>query len=269
MTESGHTRSIDELDQSNYPSQETFSYSLDPTSNYTGIAILPDRMFALIFNHQNENILEIRSGESNDFPVKRSIVLHNIPNPIDDFCWCAERKEVLIMSDGCLFSYHLEEERVTNSLLIDREKNKCRVASNSTLIAAVDSRTLTLFDVQTLKLRRQKRLDHVCEDIEFDDEYFLSTHTGKLEFLNRSLFSIRRFAIGGTAISRFNKRLWLIADAFDDRLLWQSLDKLLLTICHIHQPKSLVVLPESARILVLCTEPNRLSIFDPLNSKTK
>ena len=251
--------SPEQLDQTNYSSKETFAVALDPSTIYTGLALLPPHGFALISHRNDENLLEIRSCESNEFEVQRSIVLTDIPTLINDFIWCPARNELLLMSDGILFSYNVDDERVTNRIQIDAEKNQCRVACNSTLIAAVDSRTLTLFEIDTLKLRRQKRLDHVCEDIEFDDQYFLSTHTGKLEFLNRSLFSIRRFSIGGTALCRFNSRLWLIADAYDDRLLWQSLDKLLLTIPHVHQPKSIVVLPISSLSLIHISEPTRRS----------
>lgn len=264
MTETNLPRSPDQLDQTNYSIDETFSVDLDPHLNYSGIAFVPQHGLALIFNENNEkNLLEIRSIESNSFELKRSLVLKEISSSIDDFCWSDVRKELLIVSDGFLYFYNFDEEKTTEKLRIDDEKNKCRVASNSTLIAVVNSRHLTLFDIKTLKIRREKRLDHVCDDIEFDDEFFLSTHTGKLEFLNRSFFSTRRFAIGGTALCRFNSRLWLIADAFDDRILWQSIDKLVQTIPRVHQPKSIVVLPFSSRIIVFCLDPNRFVIFDP------
>ena len=259
----------EQLDQTNYSTNETFSLVLEPTCVYRGMAYLPSprNQLAIIYNQNDKNILELRETNDNNLPIIRSIELNEISSSIDDFVWCKHRNEFLFMSNGNLITYDLDQEQITNTLLIDNEKNKCRIACNSTMIACVDSRTLKLYEIGSLKYLRQKRLDHVCEDIEFDDQYFLSTHTGKLEFLDRTLFSIRRFSVGGTAICRFNAKLWLIADGFDDRLLWQSSDKLLLTICHIHQPKSIVVIPEISRIVIQCNDPNRLLIYDPIDSK--
>ncbi|CAF0835191.1 unnamed protein product [Adineta steineri] len=256
----------EEFDQTNYSTNETFSIPLEPTYIYCGMTYLPlpRNELAIIYTHNNKIILELRQIQDQNFELIHSVELNDISTSIDDFIWCSQRNEFLFTSNGQLITYNLEQEQVTNTLVIDKEKNKCRIACNSTLIACVDSRTLKLYDLNTLKYLRQKRLDHVCEDIEFDDEYFVSTHTGKLEFLDRTLFSVRRFAIGGTSICRFNKKLWLIADAFDDRLLWQSLDKLLLTISHIHQPKSIVVISNISRIVIQCNDPNRLLIYDPI-----
>ena len=254
----------EQLNPSNYDARETFSIPLEPTHLYSGLAYLPRHELALIYTDGNRNLLELRRIETNAFPVIRTTELNGIPASIDDFVWCEMRNELLLMSAGQLFSYNLDEEQLTNTMLIDAERNKSRLACNSTMIACVDSRTLKLYDVKTLKFLREKRLDHVCEDIELDDQYFLSTHTGKLEFLDRTLFSIRRFAIGGTSICRFNTKLWLIADTLNDRLLWQSLDKLLVTIGPIHQPKSIAVIPSVSRIVILCTDPNRLLIYDPI-----
>lgn len=260
----------EQLDQSNYTTTETFSIPLEPSYSCSGIAYLPlpHNQLALIYSHNGKNILELRETESNTLNITCSIELNDIPAPIDDFVWCSQRNEFLFMSNGQLITYNLDQEQITNTVIIDKDSNKCRIACSSKLIATVDSRTLKLYDIDTLKLQRQKRLDHVCEDIEFDDEYFVSTHTGKLEFLNRTLFSTRRFAVGGTSISRFNSKLWIIADAFDDRLLWQSLDKLLLTICHIHQPKSIAIIPAVSRIVIQSADPNRLLIFDPINTNS-
>ncbi|UJR37695.1 hypothetical protein I4U23_030390 [Adineta vaga] len=267
MTSSESINSHEQLDQSNYPTTETFSIPLEPSYMYCGMAYLPypRNELAMIYNHNMKNILELCRIENTNFQLIRSIELLDLTSSIDDFVWCIQRNEFLIISNGQLFAYNLEHEQFTNNLIIDKDKNKCRIACNSTTIACVDSRTLKLYDMKTLKYLRQKRLDHVCEDIEFDDQYFVSTHTGKLEYLDRTLFSIRRFAIGGTSITRFNTKLWLIADAFDDRLLWQSLDKLLLTICHIHQPKSIVIIPSFSRIVIQCNDPNRLLIYDPIS----
>jgi hypothetical protein len=259
-----HPSACEQFDQTNYSTKETLSIPLEASYVYCGMAYLPRNELALIYRHENKNILELRHIDTNDFRTIRSIEINDSCSPIDDFVWCAIRNELLLMSNGHLLTYNLDDEQLTHTMLIDSDKNKCRIACNSTLIACVDSRTLKLYDVKTLNYTRQKRLDHVCEDIEFDDDYFLSTHTGKLEFLDRTLLSIRRFSIGGTALCRFNTKLWLIADAFDDRLLWQSLDKLLLTVCHIHQPKSIVVLPTGAHIVIYCTDPNRLLIFEPM-----
>lgn len=256
----------DQLDQSNYTTTETFSIPLEPSYVYCGMTYLPAprNELAMVYTHNDKNILELRQTEDNQFEINRSIELHDISSSIDDFVWCLERNEFLFMSNGQLITYNLDQQQITNILMIDKDKNKCRIACNSKFIACVDTRTLKLYELNTLKYLRQKRLDHVCEDIEFDDQYFVSTHTGKLEFLDRTLFSIRRFAIGGTSICRFNAKLWLIADAFDDRLLWQSLDKLLLTICHIHQPKSIAIIPNKSRIIIQCNNPNRLLIYDPI-----
>jgi len=258
----------EQLDQSNYTTTETFSIPLEPLYIYCGLAYLPlpRNQLAIVYAHNNKNILELRRIENDNFELIRSIELNEISSSIDDFVWCLQRNEFLFISNGQLLTYNIEQEKITNTLVIDKDKNKCRITCNSTLIACVDSRTLKLYELSTLKYLRQKRLDHVCEDIELDDQYFVSTHTGKLEFLDRTLFSMRRFAIGGTSICRFNTKLWLIADAFDDRLLWQSLDKLLLTICHIHQPKSIVVIPNISRIVIQCNDPNRLLIYDPINT---
>lgn len=254
----------EQLSPSNYDTKESFSIPLEPTHLYVGMAYLPRHELAVIYTDGNRNLLELRRIETNDFPVIRAIELNDIPTSIDDFVWCDVRQELVLISQGQLLTYNLDEEQLTNTVLIDNERNKCRVACNSTMIACVDSRTLKLYEIQTLKFLRQKRLDHVCEDIELDDQYFLSTHTGKLEFLDRTLFSIRRFAIGGTSVCRFNSKVWLIADAFDDRLLWQSLDKLLVTVRHIRQPKFLTVIPTNSRIVIHCTDPNRFSIYDPI-----
>jgi hypothetical protein len=257
----------DQLDQTNYPTNETFSLLLEPAYVYCGMSYLPSprNELAIIYIQNDKNILELRQTNDNNLPIIRSIELNEISSSIDDFVWCEHRNEFLIMSNGYLITYNHDQDQITNTLLIDNDKNKCRIACNSTLIACVDSRTLKLYELSTLKYLRQKRLDHVCEDIEFDNQYFVSTHTGKLEFLDRTLFSIRRFPIGGTSICRFNAKLWLIADAFDDRLLWQSLDKLLLTVCHVHQPKSIVIIPDISRIVIQCNDPNRLLIYDPIN----
>ena len=267
MTSSDDISRHEQIDQSNYTTTETLSIPLEPLYIYCGITYLPPprNELALVYAHNDKNILEFRRIEDNSFESIRSIELNEISSSIDDFVWCSHRNEFLFISNGQLITYNLEQETITNTLLVDKDRNKCRIACNSTLIACVDSRTLKLYESNTLKYLRQKRLDHVCEDIEFDDQYFASTHTGKLEFLDRTLFSTRRFAIGGTSICRFNKKLWLIADAFDDRLLWQSLDKLLLTICHVHQPKSMVVIPVTSRIIIQCNDPNRLLIYDPIN----
>ena len=267
MTSSDTVSKHEQLDQSYYSKNETFTIPLEPLCIYCGIAYLPlpQDELAIVYTRNDKNILELRRIEGNNFELIRSIELNEIFSCIDDFVWCPYRHEFLFMSEGKLVTYNYEQEKITNILTIDKDKNKCRIACNSTLIACVDSRTLKLYEVNTLAYVRQKRLDHVCEDIEFDDQYFVSTHTGKLEFLDRTLFSTRRFAIGGTSICRFNSKLWLIADAFDDRLLWQSLDKLLLTVCHIHQPKSITVIPNISRIIVQCSDPNRLLIYDPIN----
>ncbi|CAF0787947.1 unnamed protein product [Adineta ricciae] len=259
----------EQLDQSSYPTTETYSIPLEPSYMYCGITYLPPprNKLAIIYNHNTKNILELHRIEDDTLKVMHSIELTDLTSAIDDFVWCSQRDELLVVSIGQLFTYNLDEEQFTNNLIIDKDKNKCRIACNSTSIACVDPRTLKLYDIQTLKCLRQKRLDHVCEDIEYDDQYFVSTHTGKLEYLDRTLFSIRRFAIGGTALTRFNSKLWLIADSFDDRLLWQSLDKLLLTVCHIHQPKSIVVIPSTSRIIIQCNDPNRLLIYDPISCK--
>jgi hypothetical protein len=266
MTSSDTISRHEQLDQSNYTTNETFTIPLEPLHVYCGIAYLPQPRdeLALVYKHDDRNILELRRTEDNNFEIIRSIELNEILSSIDDFVWCSQRNEFLFMSNGELITYNLDQGRITNTVLVDKDNNKCRIACNSTLIACVDSRTLKLYELNTLKYLRQKRLDHVCEDIEFDDQYFVSTHTGKLEFLDRTFFSTRRFAIGGTSICRFNKKLWLIADAFDDRLLWQSLDKLLSTIYHIHQPKSIVVIPNTSRIVIQCSDPNRLIIYDPI-----
>jgi len=271
MTSSDTTISRhDQLDQSNYTTNETFSIPLESLYIYCGMTYLPSprNELAIIYTHNDRNILELRQIETNNFELIRSIELNEISSSIDDFIWCLQRNEFLFMSNGQLITYNHDKDQITNTLLIDKDKNKCRIACNSTLIACVDSRTLKLYELNTLKYLKQKRLDHVCEDIEFDNQYFVSTHTGKLEFLDRTLFSIRRFAIGGTSICRFNKNLWLIADAFDDRLLWQSLDKLLLTICHVHQPRSIVVIPNISRIIIQCNDPNRLLIYDPISTNS-
>ncbi|CAF4474070.1 unnamed protein product [Rotaria sp. Silwood2] len=267
MTSSDLISKHEQLDHSNYRTNETYSILLEPSYIYCGIAYIPQprNELAIVYTHNDKNILELRRTDDNNFDIIHSIELNDISLSIDDFVWCSHRNEFLFMSNGQLITYNLEQEQITNTLLIDKDKNKCRIACNSTLIACVDSRTLKLYEINTLKYLRQKRLDHVCEDIEFDDQYFVSTHTGKLEFLDRTLFSTRRFAIGGTSICQFNTKLWLIADAFDDRLLWQSLDKLLLTICHIHQPKSIAVIPTISRIIVQCNDPNRLLIFDSIS----
>lgn len=260
----------EQLDQTNYSTKETFSILLEPSYIYYGMTYLPSprNELAIMYIDNDKNLLELRQTNDKNFSTIRLIELNEITSSIDDFVWCKQRNEFLIISNGYLITYNLNQEQITNTLLIDNDKNKCRIACNSTLIACVDSRTLKLYELNTLKYLRQKRLDHVCEDIEFDDKYFVSTHTGKLEFLDRTLFSIRRFSIGGTSICRFNDKLWLIADAFDDRLLWQSLDKLLLTICHIHQPKSIVVIPNISRIIIQCNNPNRLLIYDPNESNS-
>ncbi|CAF3091161.1 unnamed protein product [Rotaria socialis] len=267
MASSDEIPKHEQLDQSNYETHETFSIPLEPSSIYCGMAYLPLPLneLALIYTHNDKNILELRQTENNNFDIIRSVELNDISFPVDDFVWCSQRNEFLLMSNGRLITYNLEKEQITNTLLVDKDKNKCRIACNSTLIACVDSRTLKLYELNTLKFLRQKRLDHVCEDIEFDDQHFISTHTGKLEVLDRTLFSIRRFAIGGTSICRFNTKLWLIADSFDDRLLWQSLDKLLLTVSHMHQPKSIAVIPTISRIVIQSNGPNRLLIYDPIN----
>ena len=258
----------EQLDQRNYSTNETFSLLLDPSYVYCGMTYLPPprNLLAIIYLHNDQHILELRQPDNDNLTLVRSIELSEIPSTIDDFVWCDERNEFLLISHGHLLTYNLDQERLTNRLLIDHEGNKYHLAYNSNWIVCVDSRTLRLYELQTLNYVRQKRLDHVCEDIEYDDRYFLSTHTGKFEVLDRTLFSIRRFAIGGTTICRFNSKLWLIADAFDDRLLWHSLDKLLLTIPHIHQPKSMVVIPTISRIVIQCTDPNRLLIYDPIKS---
>ena len=269
MTSSPHSSlTHDQLDYSNYDRRETFCIPLDPTSAYCGMTYVPHprNELAIAYTQNNRTILEMRRVDTHNMDHIRSIDLDELSSPIDDFVWCDSRRELLLISDGHLFTYSLDEEKLTERLLVDADKNKCRIGCNSTLIACVDSRTLKLYDLQTLKYLRQKRLDHVCEDIEFDDDHFVSTHTGKLEFLDRTLFSIRRFPIGGTSIGRFNATLWLIADAFDDRLLWQSLDKLLFTLCHVHQPKSIVVIPSLSRIIIQCTDPNRLLIYDPIRT---
>jgi hypothetical protein len=270
MTSSDTILRHDQLDQSNYTTNETFSIQLEPLYVYSGMTYLPlpRNELVIIYSHNDKNILELRQTEDTNFELIRSIELNEISSSIDDFVWCSHRNEFLFMSNGQLITYNIDQERITNTLLIDKDKNKCRIACNSTLIACVDSRTLKLYELNTLKYLRQKRLDHVCEDIEFDDQYFVSTHTGKLEFLDRTLFSTRRFAIGGTSICRFNTKLWLIADAFDDRLLWQSLDKLLLTICHVHKPKSIVIIPSISRIIIQCNDPNRLLIYDPIDTNS-
>lgn len=260
----------DQLDHSNYLTNETYSILLDPGYIYCGMTYLPlpRNELALVYMNNDKNILEFRQIDDQNLDIIRSIELNEILSSIDDFIWCFERNEFLFISNGELITYNIDGNQITNRLIVDKEKNKCRISCNSTLIACVDSRTLKLYDLKTLKYLRQKRLDHVCEDIEYDDEYFVSTHTGKLEFLDRTLFSIRRFPIGGTSICRFNTKLWLIADAFDDRLLWQSLDKLLLTICHIHQPKSIVVISNISRIIIQCNDPNRLLIYDPIDTNS-
>jgi len=270
MTSSDTILRHDQLDQSNYTTNETFSIPLEPLYVYSGMTYLPlpRNELVIIYSYNDKNILELRQTEDKNFELIRSIELNEISSSIDDFVWCSHRNEFLFMSNGQLITYNLDQEQITNTLIIDKDKNKCRIACNSTLIACVDSRTLKLYELNTLKYLRQKRLDHVCEDIEFDDQYFVSTHTGKLEFLDRTLFSTRRFAIGGTSICRFNTKLWLIADAFDDRLLWQSLDKLLLTICHVHQPKSIVIIPSISRIIIQCNDPNRLLIYDPIDNNS-
>lgn len=267
MTSSETAPKHEQITQSDYATNETFSILLEPMGVYAGVTYLPSprNELAIVYMHNGKNILELRRTDNDNFPVTRSIELTEISLSIDDFVWCSPRNEFLLMSNGKLITYNLEQEQITNTLNIDKDTSKCRVACNSTLIACVDSRTLKLYEINTLKHMRQKRLDHVCEDIEFHDDYFVSTHTGKLEFLDRTLFSTRRFAIGGTSICRFNTKLWLIADAFDDRLLWQSLDKLLLTIGHIHQPKSIAVISNISRIVVQCNDPNRLLIYDPIN----
>lgn len=259
----------EQLDQRNYSTNETFSLILDPSYVCCGLTYLsaPRNLLAIIYLNNNQHILELRQPDNENLILIRSIELHDIPSLIDDFVWCEERNEFLIISNGQLLTYNLDNEQMTNRLVIDTEGNKHRLACNSNWIACVDSRTLKLYELSTLKYVRQKRLDHVCEDIEYDDRYFLSIHTGKFEILDRTLFSIRRFAIGGTAICRFNSKLWLIADAFDDRLLWYSLDKLLLTIPHVHQPKSIVVIPSISRIVIQCNDPNRLLIYDPIPSQ--
>ena len=257
----------DQLDQTNYPTTETFSIPLEPSSICSGMTYLPcpRNNLAIVLIQNGKNILELRQTENDQLQVIRSIELNEIPSTVDDFVWSQQRNELLFISNGILFTYDLDHEQITNTLTIDEEKNKYRIGSNTNAIACVDSRTLKLYDLKTLKFLRQKRIDHVCEDIEFDDQYFVSTHTGKLEYLDRTLFSIRRFPIGGTSICRFNKNLWLIADAFDNRLLWQSLDKLLLPIYHVHQPKSIVIIPTISRIIIQCNDPNQLLIYDPLS----
>lgn len=259
---SGH----EQLDHTNYPTAATFSIALEPHYTYLGLAYLPPPRNELVVlcNHHLINVLEFRRVDGEQCELIRSIELNDLTSTIDDFVWCPQRQELLIVSSGQLVTFDLENERVTNSVVVDADRNKCRLACNASLIACADSRTLKLFDINTLKCVRQKRLDHVCEDIEFDDHHFVSTHTGKLEFLDRTLFSIRRYTIGGTAICRFNSQLWLLADAFDDRLLWQSLDKLLLTVYHIHQPKAIVVIPSISRIVILGADPDRLLVFDPV-----
>lgn len=256
----------EQLDPTSYSTSETFSLLLEPSYIYCGMTYLPSprNVLAMIYLHNNQHILELRQIDDDYLTIIRSIELTDLPSLIDDFLWCEPRNEFVIISNGHLLTYNLDDEKLTNRLILDTGENKYRLACNSKFIACVDSRTLKLFEIETLKCIREKRLDHVCEDIEYDDRYFLSTHTGKLEFLDRTFLSIRRFAIGGTTICRFNSKYWLIADAFDDRLLWQSLDKLLLTIHHIHQPKSLVVIPNISRIFIQCNNPNRLLIYDPI-----
>lgn len=256
----------EQLDPTSYSTSETFSLLLEPSHSFCGMTYLPlpRNVLALIYFHNNQHILELRQIDNDHLTIIRSIELTDLPSSIDDFIWCEQRNEFLIISNGQLFGYNLDEEKLTKHFILDTGENKYRLACNSKFIACVDSRTLKFFDIETWKIVREKRLDHVCEDIEYDDRYFLSTHTGKLEFLDRTLLSIRRYPIGGTAICRFNSKYWLIADAFDDRLLWQSLDKLLLTIHHIHQPKSLVVIPNISRIVIQCTNPNRMLIYDPI-----
>ena len=250
----------------NYCFTDIDSINLPETFVYVGLSKFSTDQIALIYRENEKNFLEFQNINGKNLTSICLIELREIIMYIDDFTWSPIRQEFLIMSDGQLLTYDHQHNQITNVILVDQEKRKCRVACNSTLIACVDTHNLILYDLTTLTHLRQKRLDHVCEDIEFDDQYFLSTHNGKLEILDRKLRSIRRFPLGGTSVCQYNSNLWLVADSFDHRLLWQSLEKRLLTVPNIHQPKSIVVLSNTGRILLLCTEPNRLLIFDPIQS---
>ncbi|CAF0786489.1 unnamed protein product [Didymodactylos carnosus] len=252
------------LEPSNYNKIETSSIVLDNTFIYNGLTYIPEKNELILgyTTENNENYLEFRRID-NGILIRTIFLEFDHAGKIEDLIWCVSRNELLLINTGHLIAYNIDNELITSNILIDVDKATCRIGCNSKFICCVDGRALKLYDINNFKLIKNRRLDHVVEGITFDDEYFISGHTGKLEFLDKTLFSIRRFPIGGTRICRFNKKYWLICDDFDDRLLWYTLDKLVHTVNNVHQPKGIVVIKSLSRIIIQCNDPNRLIIFDP------
>lgn len=255
---------IETLSNLNYCSSSSLLLSLNENVFYSGCARIGDSRICLIYRENERNFLQVREMENNENSLINSVELVEIVNPIDDLNWSSVRNELFFVSRGNLLTFSLDEEKVRDSIEIEPDNCEIRVCSNNSTVVCLHNFYLSMFDVKTLKFVRRKRLDHLYEDVDCDEKYFAMVHPGKCEIFNHSLISIRRFPMGGTSIVRFNSKLWLFVDTFDQRVFWQSFENKILAIDEIHQPKSIIVLPNTGKIFLLCSDPNRFIVFHPI-----